>query len=166
VGPMMLDPLMLDPEDLEDEEEGMLEFLVRNTRTTFESSADSVVAVCPSIELFSWLAWCVCVCVCTQPLVEFVHSSASVHARMDAKNKRKQTKPRPLDTTPISHTPFFPPPLPPHTNRSRPPPGARPRRKRRRRHPLPALTTMRRRRRRRRSWSMRGTCWRWSRRWS
>ena len=26
---MMLDPLMLDPEDLEDEEEGMLEFLVR-----------------------------------------------------------------------------------------------------------------------------------------
>ena len=29
MGPMMLDPLMLDPEDLEDEEEGMLEFLVR-----------------------------------------------------------------------------------------------------------------------------------------
>lgn len=32
MGPMMLDPLMLDPEDLEDldeEEEGMMEFLVR-----------------------------------------------------------------------------------------------------------------------------------------
>lgn len=33
---MMLDPLMLDPEDLEDEEEGMLEFLVRRAWGLFD----------------------------------------------------------------------------------------------------------------------------------
>ena len=36
MGPMMLDPLMLDPEDLEDEEEGMLEFLVRRAWGLFD----------------------------------------------------------------------------------------------------------------------------------
>lgn len=44
---MALDPLMLDPEDLEDDEEGMMEFLVRLLRGfTFWGGGCSAVAVC------------------------------------------------------------------------------------------------------------------------
>lgn len=73
---MMLDPLMLDPEDLEDEEEGMLEFLVRCVCCLFDQ--------CCAVYVGRWY----------EALTPIANSDAPPHMHPRRRGPRRGARPR------------------------------------------------------------------------